>query len=255
MPFANASNYTGSIQSGFREMDGGDILKILSGQINFSALSLTGLLAESATDSITAHAGGGQTSATLLTTEANRITTVATAGDSVMLPASVAGLTILIDNAGANPMQVYGAGTDTINGVATATGVSQMAGSEVIYVCHTAGAWFANGLGNGYAGSLSTQSYNPTAYVAHAGGGQASATALQYMQNVVGTVATTGDSVVLPTPVPGLQIAVLNTGANNCNVFCPSGGTMNGTSNGSAAVTNTVPGIFFAISATAWLSK
>ena len=40
-----------------------------------------------------------------------------------------AGLTVLVINHGANPMQVFGSGTDTINDVAAATGVSQMQGS------------------------------------------------------------------------------------------------------------------------------
>jgi hypothetical protein len=42
-------------------------------------------------------------------------------------------------------MQVYGSGTDTINGVVTATGVAQAAGKTGIYVATTTGAaaaWF-----------------------------------------------------------------------------------------------------------------
>ena len=75
------------------------------------------------------------------------------------LPASQAGLTIIVENAGANAMQVFGAGTDTVNGVATATGVSQMAGSVVLYTCRTAGAWFSEGLATGFVGSLQTLSF------------------------------------------------------------------------------------------------
>ncbi|MBV8839051.1 MAG: hypothetical protein JO000_21165 [Alphaproteobacteria bacterium] len=41
-----------------------------------------GLLQESAADNIAALAGGGQASATPLSNEINRVTTVATAGDS-----------------------------------------------------------------------------------------------------------------------------------------------------------------------------
>jgi hypothetical protein len=119
-----------------------------------------GFVAESFTDNITAHAGGGQASALQLTTELNRITTVANPGDSVMLPGSsqvalapsgpqsTGGLTVIIINHGVNPVQVFGAGTDTIDDVAAATGVTQMAGSVTIYTCTTPGAWYSSGLGS-----------------------------------------------------------------------------------------------------------
>src|SRR5581483_1286549 len=94
-----------------------------------------GLLIESALDGITAFAGGGQTSATQLNNEINRVTTVATIGDSVMLPQAKAGLSIAVINSGANSAQVFGNGADTINGVAAATGVAQMANSATLYMC------------------------------------------------------------------------------------------------------------------------
>jgi hypothetical protein len=90
----------------------------------FINVALTGLLTESATNAITAFSTGGQASATPITTEVARVTTVAAAGDSVKLPPSAPGLTILVINSGAFPMQVFGASTDTVDGVATAVGVS-----------------------------------------------------------------------------------------------------------------------------------
>lgn len=97
-------------------------------------------------DTITARAGGGQGSATQLTGPIVRVTTVASAADSVKLPAPrEAGDTIYIRNSGANSMQVFGSGTDTINGVATATGVAQAAGTLAQYIAMTSGtaaAWF-----------------------------------------------------------------------------------------------------------------
>jgi len=95
----------------------------------------------SVTAAVTAFAGGGQTSATALTSQVNRVSTVATQGDSVKLPASAVGLAITVINRGANPVQVFGAGTDTINGIPTATGVSQAVGSTATYVCSVAGNW------------------------------------------------------------------------------------------------------------------
>jgi hypothetical protein len=185
------------------------------------------LFTESATDNITAHAGGGQSSATQLTTQTNRVTVVASAGDSVKLPASAPGLELILINAASNPMQVYGLGTDTIDGVATGTGVSQMRGSMTIYTCATAGAWFTNGLGTGYSGSLQTLSFSDS-LTAHAGGGQGSALLLTSLINRVSTVATTADSVALPASAPGLQVTLINNGSNSMQVFGSGTDTING---------------------------
>lgn len=96
----------------------------------------------------TAHAGGGQASALALTAAINSVDTVATAADSVALPApSYAGQTITVINTTATSMQVFGAGTDTINAVATGTGVAQAAGKTAVYVAITTGTaakWFRN---------------------------------------------------------------------------------------------------------------
>jgi hypothetical protein len=182
---------------------------------------------EQAQDTITAHAGGGQTSAVLITGQTARVSTVATAGDSVKLPVSAAGLEVVLINSGANPMGVFGSGTDTIDGVATATGVTQMVNSMCIYSCVTAGAWFSDGLGTGYSSSLPTASYT-NALTAHAGGGQGSATPLTTVLNRVTTVASSGDSVLLPVSAGGLQITVTNaTATNPMNVFPQSGDAIN----------------------------
>jgi hypothetical protein len=188
-----------------------------------------GFLLESSADSITANAGGGQTNATQLAAEVNRVTTVATIGDSVKLPASAAGLSIVVINHGANQMQVYGAGTDTINDVATATGVPQMAGSTTIYACATAGAWYSNGTAEGYNAGFMTVSYTD-GITAHAGGGRASAVPLTSMINRVTTVGTAADSVVLPAAAPGMQLTVINAAAVNAmQVFANGSDTIDGT--------------------------
>ena len=197
---------------------------IISGS-EFSA-PMGGYIFESTMDNITAHAGGGQTLATSLTHEINRVTTVATIGDSVMLPPSNNGMSITVINNGANAMQVYGSGTDTVDGVAYATGVSQMTGSTTIYFCTTAGAWTTNGIGEGYAGSFVTNSYT-NAITAHAGGGQGSATLLTTVLNRVTTVATSGDSVILPVSVAGMELLVSNNGANSMNIFPATGEKIN----------------------------
>src|ERR1700738_2686692 len=87
----------------------------------FGNVTLTGLLTESYTDNITAFAGGGEASATAITSEIARVTTVATAGDSVKLPAAAPGLTIMVIHHGAKPMQVCGRGHDQIHDQGAAT--------------------------------------------------------------------------------------------------------------------------------------
>ena len=212
----------------------------------------TGLIYESATDGITATAGGGQSGAAQLTTELARVATVATAGDSVKLPPAVPGITLCVTNHGAKPMQVYGSGTDTINDVAYGTGVSQMAGSECIYVCYGAGQWYVNGLGTGYSGSFETMS-STDGLTAHAGGGQGSATALVSMLNRVTTVATNADSVILPTGVAGMNIVVINAGANSLNVFPDTGSMINGGSaNAAVALAAGKTATFYTTLAGAW---
>lgn len=84
---------------------------------------------------IVAHAGGGQANATPLLPGVSLVTVVATAGDSVSLPLASLGLVCTVTNGGANSMQVFGAGTDTINGVATGTGVALAAGASAVYRC------------------------------------------------------------------------------------------------------------------------
>lgn len=106
-------------------------------------LVVGGIERHSTADALTAYAGGGQTNALQLTKGINRISTVATAADSVKLPASTAGMVVFVINgAASNSMQVFGAGTDTINDVATATGVAQAAGKSALYVCPVAGKWY-----------------------------------------------------------------------------------------------------------------
>lgn len=106
-------------------------------------VTLSAGLKGNAVNAITAFAGGGQASATALTGLINNVTVVATAADSVKLPASAAGLMVLVTNSdAADSMQVFGAGTDTINDVATATGVAQAAGKTALYICPVAGKWY-----------------------------------------------------------------------------------------------------------------
>lgn len=120
-----------------------------AGSPDSGALPLANFLAGTAagitpTIGLTAHAGGGQANALPLANAMNEVSTVATAADSVSLPLANDGLVVYLRNASATSMQVFGSGTDTINGVATATGVAQAAGVSAIYFCTKsapAGTW------------------------------------------------------------------------------------------------------------------
>ena len=94
-------------------------------------------------NALTAHAGGTQAAALALSATAkfHRVSTCATAGDSVSLPTAVANDWHYIRNDGAAACQVFGAGTDTINGVATATGVSLPVGVGALFVSTAANTW------------------------------------------------------------------------------------------------------------------
>ena len=73
-----------------------------------------------------------QAGATALTAEVNRIDTSTapavgtTLGDGVVLMGSGAGLDITVINNSGNPIQIYGNGTDTIDGAAGSIGVTAM---------------------------------------------------------------------------------------------------------------------------------
>jgi hypothetical protein len=198
------------------------------------------LFYESVSDSLTANAGGGQTNALALTSEVNRITTVATAGDSVMLPSTATigssnnsayeqlsgqGMTVLLINHGANAMQVFGNGTDTIDDLATATGVSQMAGSMVLYTCTSAGKWYSEGLATGFSLSTSLQTFSYTNTLSYA---TATAQSLAKSTNIMSAMmnrlpvgAGISDSVsaiYLPSSSAGMSLTFLNGGSLSVNL-------------------------------------
>lgn len=86
---------------------------------------------------LTAHAGGGQANATLLAYGVNEVSTVTNVNDSVKLPPAVGGAVVFVANTAANSAQVFGDSTasDTINGVATGTGVALASGKNATFFC------------------------------------------------------------------------------------------------------------------------
>lgn len=90
---------------------------------------------------IVARAGGGKANATPTTSGNVLVSTVATAADSILLPAPKAGDIMWVRNAGANACQAFAAGTATIDGAATGTGVSLTAGKHYMLTSYADGAW------------------------------------------------------------------------------------------------------------------
>ncbi len=107
-----------------------------SGTKTFSAIKRN-----KATNAITAFASGGQASAVALTSEINSITVCATAGDSVKLPTSVAGMKIQVSNLGAAHAAVFPISGDLIDGLAANASVSLAVGGSITFTCSVAGSW------------------------------------------------------------------------------------------------------------------
>lgn len=114
--------------SGRHLMDG-DAMNKISGAI-FAAAS-----------TITATAGGGRANAFPINAAKNQISVCATGADSVVLPPSFPGLEVFIQNDGAASCQVFGNGSDTIQGTAGAIGVALANGATALYVCILTGQW------------------------------------------------------------------------------------------------------------------
>lgn len=100
------------------------------------------LFRKSVNTGLTAKAGGGKAGATPLGYGINRVAIAASAADSVLLPpATIGAECILIQDAAANAVQVFGGGTDTIDAVATGTGVACTAQRRVTFYCYAPGLW------------------------------------------------------------------------------------------------------------------
>lgn len=94
---------------------------------------------------VTAHSGGTKAAAFQLPANVAQfeIDTVAADNDSALLPAAKAGQTVMVFNAGAHTLNLYGRSTDTINLSATATAYSMTTGQCAIFFCCKDGIWGA----------------------------------------------------------------------------------------------------------------
>jgi hypothetical protein len=188
---------------------------------------------EGAAAGIVAGTTRTQAGATALAQQVNRIDTAtapaagSTLGDGVRLMAASAGLTIVVVNGAAFPVQLYANGSDTINGVTGATGVIlPPQGAYLLVAAAGDGTWACEGIGAGAAGAYPTVSA-VSGLTAKAGGGQSGATLCAAVINRFTTVATAADSGLMPAAKAGMQLTVTNAAANSMNVFPAAGEQIN----------------------------
>jgi hypothetical protein len=227
---------------------------------------------ESFNDGMTALAGGALAGATKIDSMFCRFSTVASIGDSAVLPPAVGGvgsgaLIVCVINDAVNAMLIYGQASDTINGQVGATGVTQMGKSVVYYQCSQNGKWIAQGLGTGYGQGnsaafplFSTQN----GITASSTQTQAAGTPITASQAQISVCAVSGNAVTLPPAQAGMEITVINNGAQPCNVFPASqaGGGVSGgdkinalAQNAAFSLVASTPTIFYCFVAGTWITK
>lgn len=101
-------------------------------------------------NTITATPGGTKAAAKALNYGVNRVSVCATATNSLLMPFAVPGAWVVVINDGAASATIFGAGTDTIDGVASATGNPMAAAKRAIFYAivgdglGTAGTWYSS---------------------------------------------------------------------------------------------------------------
>lgn len=94
-------------------------------------------------------AGTNQATALVLSKDVNVIGTAAASTGAVLPSVATVGVgaSVEVFNDGANAIKVYGAGSDTIDGTAGATGVTLTNASRCRYLATASGAWKSSLLG------------------------------------------------------------------------------------------------------------
>lgn len=107
--------------------------------------AFSGYILRSVGNALTA-AGTTRADALQLAAEVNNVTT-AGSGTGIILPVGVVGMRITVFNAGANPIKVYASGSETIDTVAGATGVTLTNAKRCEYFFTVALTWISAQLG------------------------------------------------------------------------------------------------------------
>lgn len=174
---------------------------------------------------IVATPAGTQLTSTAVNTGINVIVT-AVAGSGVVLPANVIGTTVIVVNNGLNPVNVFPAPGDSINGLSANTPYVLPVGQLTTFWGTSSTSWYTN---TSATSSLSPVYPQVTGITAHAGGGQSGGVLLTPGISVVTVVATAGDSVTLPLNILGQTFIIRNLSTtNNLGIFPPLGANFYG---------------------------
>jgi hypothetical protein len=92
-------------------------------------------------NNITAHAGGGSFLAYALTKKCNRVSTVASAGDSIKLPSGYAGMSIYICNVSGTSCDCFPAAGGYIDSLPVDTAVSIGGAEFPMFFCYADKKW------------------------------------------------------------------------------------------------------------------
>jgi hypothetical protein len=102
---------------------------------------LDGLGVGSVTTGLVAHAGGGQSSGTALSTGFNNVITSATAADSVKLPTAAAGDVAWVKNSGATAIDIFPYASDSIDALSVNLAVPLDPGGVARFTAISATVW------------------------------------------------------------------------------------------------------------------
>lgn len=198
---------------------------------------------------LTAGTTQTQAGATQINSMIARVTTNATAGNGIRLPAGPGGKMITVINTTANAVNLYPFNsTDAIDSLGAGNAYSLPAGANVTFTGAAAGAWYSDASAN--------QAFSAAAAVAAAGTTQGGATQLTAALNNVAT-GTANQGVILPAAVPGTRVVVNNATGATIKVYPQGTGTIDG---GSASAAQTLTSAhrgaeFFCFVAGAWVSS
>ena len=187
---------------------------------SFSEPKAAGAVSDGQFD-ITANAGSSQATGEPLYAGMNEIDTVGTAGDSVTLPAAVAGMQVVVINNGGASADVFPAVGDNAGAGANAA-VAVTAGSVRTFIAYDATNWTT------FGEYITPVAASQAGVTANAGSTQGTGEAMLLGMNEISVCANVGDSVTLPAALLGSELTIVNHGALEADVFPASGDNFQG---------------------------
>lgn len=208
----------------------------------------------SAATGITAFAGGGQASATVLTKSINNVTTVATSGDSVKLPAAVGGMEVIVINNGAATLNVFPFLGDAIDALAANAAYGLSTAAKVArFISPATGSWIAGSVAvSGGGVTVTGTAASPQAVVAGTGVVFAGSDMFNtmYISGSGGAVIVSANPQITAGTVTGQRLRlIVPAGANSVTL---ADGTGLSTDGGSALIMAAGSSADFEWNATVW---